>query len=259
MTLRSRPAAPAIRALSFAAAVGLGCLVPDGASAQIPSEFTNLQVLPEDISRAQLIGVMRGFSGGTGLRCSNCHVGEEGANNFEGYDFASDEKELKRVARAMLEMSREINGPLLAATGREDRVRVQCVTCHRGIRRPVALTDEILTTVRAEGVEAAEARYRELREEYYGRAAYDFGQGSLNMVTETLAREGDTDAALAIIALNIEHNPEDHWPHMLQAQVMAQAGDRDGAIASAERALALDPGNQFYAQQIERLKSPPQR
>jgi tetratricopeptide (TPR) repeat protein len=121
------------------------------------------------------------------------------------------------------------------------------------------LTDEILDAFRESGLDAAEARYRELREQYYGRAAYDFGQGSLNMVTETLAREGDSDAALAMIALNIEHNPEEHWPHMLQAQVMAQSGDLDGAIASAEKALELDPGNEFYMQQIERLKTPPQR
>lgn len=259
MTRPSLAASRACTGLLPALLVVGAALVPNSATAQIPSEFTNLQVLPEDISRAQLVGIMRSFSGGTGLRCSNCHVGEEEASNFEGYDFASDDKELKRVARAMMEMGREINGPLLAATGREDRIRVQCATCHRGVRRPVALTDEILDAFRESGVDAAEARYRELREQYYGRAAYDFGQGSLNMVTETLAREGDSDAALAMIALNIEHNPEEHWPHMLQAQVMAQSGDLDGAIASAEKALELDPGNEFYMQQIERLKTPPQR
>lgn len=253
---QTRHVAGAVLAIAVLAIAQAGA--PDTVRGQIPSEFTNLQVLPEDISRAQLVGIMRNFAGALGVRCNTCHVGDD-PSDFTGYDFASDDKELKRVARAMMEMGREINGPLLAATGREDRVRVQCSTCHRGIRRPIPLTDEILNAVREDGVGAAEARYRELREQYYGRAAYDFGQGSLNMVTETLAREGDADAALAMIALNIEHNPEEHWPYMLQAQVLAQSGDRDAAIASAEKALELDPGNEFYAQQIERLKEPPGR
>lgn len=42
---------------------------------------------------------MRGFTRALGLRCSHCHVGEEGAP-LATYDFAADEKPLKARAEA---------------------------------------------------------------------------------------------------------------------------------------------------------------
>lgn len=226
------------------------------ATGQIPQTFTNLRVFPEDIPRAELIGEMRQFAFALGVRCNFCHVGED-PNDLTGYDFAADEKDMKRVARAMLAMRNEINGPLLAATGREDRLAVGCATCHRGIRRPVQLSDEILEIVRTDGAEAAEARYRELREEYYGRAAYDFGAGSLNGVAESLIDAGDATAALAMIRLNLEFYPDEPYPYGLQAQALVMAGDREAAIASLERAIELAPDIEFYRRQLERLRNPP--
>jgi hypothetical protein len=38
------------------------------ALAQIPTKFTNLEVLPKDIPRAELIATMRGFAGALGVR-----------------------------------------------------------------------------------------------------------------------------------------------------------------------------------------------
>lgn len=105
----------------------------------IPEKFTNLQVLPKDISRPELVSMMRGFSMQTGNRCSHCHVGEEG-NDLSTYDFASDARPLKAVARKMMLMLRAINGPLLegvgttAATGAS---KVTCFTCHRGAKTPL--------------------------------------------------------------------------------------------------------------------------
>lgn len=226
---------------------------PQPAAAQIPEEFTNLEVLPEDISRGELVGVMRGFAGALGVRCNYCHVGED-PNNLEGYDFASDEKEIKRVAREMMRMRSEINDNLLAATGRTDRIEVRCVTCHSGLARPLTLQDEMYAALESGGAAAADTRYRELRERYYGGAAYDFRQGPLNNVAETLAQRGELEHALAMITLNIEHNPEDAYPNMLHAQILFQMEDRDGAIAAVERALEIEPDNEFYKQQLERLK-----
>ena len=61
-------------------------------AAQIPDEFTNLKVLPKEISRRELVSIMRGFAGALGVRCKHCHVGEN-PDSFEGYDFASDDPE----------------------------------------------------------------------------------------------------------------------------------------------------------------------
>ena len=105
----------------------------------IPEKFTNLQVLPKDISRPDLVTMMRGFSGQTGSRCSTCHLGEEG-NDLSTYDFASDVRPAKAVARKMMLMTRAINGPLLEGVGTPPAAgaqKVTCYTCHRGAKTPL--------------------------------------------------------------------------------------------------------------------------
>lgn len=46
-----------------------------GAPRWQPPDPTNLQVLPKDIPKAQLVQTMRGFAMGLGVRCEHCHVG----------------------------------------------------------------------------------------------------------------------------------------------------------------------------------------
>lgn len=253
---RVRPIRRASTSIAVLAVVALSPACSRSVAAQIPDTFTNLREFPEDIPRRELIEQMRGFSFALGVHCNFCHVGEDPLD-LTGYDFASDEKETKRVARAMIAMRREINGPLLAATGRDDRRVVGCVTCHHGLRRPIELSDEILEVIRSDGIDAAEARYRELRERYYGEAAYDFGAGSLNSVAEALIAEREAAAALAMIRLNLEFYPEEPYPYGLQAQAFDLEGDREAAIASLEKAVALAPDSEFYRRQLERLRNPP--
>src|SRR4051794_6586365 len=76
------------------------------ALAQVPDNFTNLQVLPKDISKEDLTQVMRNFSFATGLNCENCHV--QGAD--KKMNFAADDKEQKKTARVMWKMVMSING-----------------------------------------------------------------------------------------------------------------------------------------------------
>lgn len=65
----------------------------------IPDTFTNLQVLPKDISKPDLVGIMKTFSVTLDKRCSFCHVATD---DLSQADFASDEKETKKKARALL-------------------------------------------------------------------------------------------------------------------------------------------------------------
>jgi hypothetical protein len=116
-----------------------------------PSEFQNLQVLPPDIPRAQLIQTMKNFARGLGVRCNHCHV-VTATEPEEQLDFPSDAKEEKRAARVMLQMVQQINGPWLerveiaehgagavAEESDEDEgPRVVCWTCHRGKPEPEA-------------------------------------------------------------------------------------------------------------------------
>ena len=237
----------------------LSCVVAaasfGSAGAQIPDEFTNLKVLPKDISKGELVGMMREFAGALGQRCNFCHVGED-PNSLQGYDFASDAKEHKQVARVMMSMVEEINGKLLPKIGHAPEHAVSCVTCHRGVKEPVTMKDVLSEAIAEGGVTAAEARYRELREEYYGKGAYDFSGAALNGVAEDLARKSnDLDGAIAIMKLSIEFNPDEAFGHLMLGQLYARKGDKEAAIASVERALEIDPDNGWAKQMLTRLQS----
>ena len=109
-----------------------------GTSQWQPPDPTNLQVLPKDIPKPQLIQLMRGFTMGLGARCEFCHVGE--GNDLSKFDFATDAKREKVIARKMITMAREINTNLLAGfpEGRaETTPAVTCYTCHRGEKKPL--------------------------------------------------------------------------------------------------------------------------
>ena len=118
--------------LAFTAGVN-----PD-AQQQLPTTFTNLQVLPKDIPQRPLIDLMRSFALGLGVRCEHCHVGE--GNDLSKFDFASDAKATKATARRMLRMMITINDDLLAGIGEPPPPgsrKVTCFTCHRGETKPL--------------------------------------------------------------------------------------------------------------------------
>jgi tetratricopeptide (TPR) repeat protein len=220
------------------------------APAQIPDKFTNLEVLPKDIGKRELVGAMRGISMGLGVRCDFCHV-ESG----DHMDFASDEKEHKRTARAMMRMVDEINGTLIPKAGMDSPARVQCVTCHHGVTEPQTLDHLLLDVMEKDGFAGAEAKYRELRDEYYGSASYDFTPTTLNALAEAVAQDkGDADGAISVVKLNLEFYPEDARTHLLLGQLYAQKGDTDAAITSIERSLELDPGNEWAQRTLEQVK-----
>jgi hypothetical protein len=102
-----------------------------------PGGFKNLQVLPKDIPREQLMATMRGFTRGLGVRCNHCHV-VAATEPKEELDFPSDAKEQKRNARTMLRMTREINRTWIAKVDPKAAAepRVSCWTCHRGKPEP---------------------------------------------------------------------------------------------------------------------------
>ena len=227
---------------------------PSAATAQMPEKFTNLQVLPKTITRAELSQVMRSFAGALGVRCNHCHVGAS-PTSLEGFDFASDAKEAKRVARAMMRMTREINTRLLPEAGRSPVLEVRCITCHRGLTRPEPLVDTLKATAKKEGVPAALAQYRALRGKHYGRGSYDFGAATLNMLAESLM-ETDIESAIAVQRLNVELDPGIATSHALLARLHRKKGDTAAARAEFERAATLDPAEPFYREQIEELSQP---
>jgi tetratricopeptide (TPR) repeat protein len=238
---------------AIASLVVVLCVGP--ALAQIPDEFKNLKVLPKDISKQELVGVMKNFSGALGVRCNFCHVPGPTPGTLEGMDFASDEPEHKVAARAMMKMVHEINATLIPAAGMENPLQVRCVTCHRGVAVPQTLDALLLEEVDEKGIPAAETRYRELRDQYYGTGSYDFSPGILADVAGSLAQKNDTEGAVVIAKLNLEFYPEDVQTLVLLGNLYSAQGNTDAAISSLEKALELEPDNRWAKQTLDKIRA----
>jgi hypothetical protein len=65
----------------------------------IPEIYINLQVLPKDIKKPDLIVIMKSFALTMNVRCSHCHVATD---DLSSADFPNDEKPTKAAARKML-------------------------------------------------------------------------------------------------------------------------------------------------------------
>lgn len=228
-------------------------LLPAGRLVAQEEAPTNLQVLPKDMSRRDVSAVMRGFTSALGVRCSDCHVGDESLP-LSTYDFASDDKPMKLKARAMLKMVSAINGDYLATLPErhEPNVAVTCNTCHRGVERPEPIESVVEEAMTADGVDAAIQRYRELRERYYGSAAYDFSDRPLIGLAQGMAR-GNPGAAMKLLELNAEYNPESAGTYGAMGSLSEQSGDNAKAIENYKKALAIQPGNQRVEARLKAL------
>jgi hypothetical protein len=231
-------------------------LCSTGAAAQIPQTFTNLQVLPKDTPRAELVATMRGFAGALGVRCTHCHVGPD---NLEGMDFASDDKEKKRAARVMLRMVRAINADYLAKLpDGDEREQVGCITCHRAASRPPKPLDEILhATVVARGAAPGLEEYEKYRNEFYGSGLYDFRERTLNVVATRLREQKRGPDAKAFFAKNLEHYPKSLVALIGLGQIAAESGDTSLAVTYFTRALDVDPKSDFVRGWLEKVKGAP--
>lgn len=104
--------------------------------AQIPDKFLNLRVLPADISKRDLINTMKGATRGLGVRCEFCHVGE--GDDLSKFDFVSDDKEHKKIARVMFEMVNYVNNEFMPRISGDSahQHEIRCYTCHAGNEEP---------------------------------------------------------------------------------------------------------------------------
>lgn len=99
--------------------------------------YTNLKVLPKNISSKELQGIMVDeFQDALGVTCNFCHAATKDSH---GLDYASDAKPEKEVARAMMRMTLNMNKkyfkvkhPLIGSGA----LVVTCNTCHKGIVFP---------------------------------------------------------------------------------------------------------------------------
>lgn len=93
-------------------------------------QFKNLRVLSPNITHDELIATMRNISRSLGTRCEHCHV-QTATEPRPEFDFPNDAKPEKKVARAMLQMTKAINADYVSHVNAHGET-VTCYTCHRG-------------------------------------------------------------------------------------------------------------------------------
>jgi predicted Zn-dependent protease len=256
----TRFTAPAIGVCLFVATSAFAQQPPPGGAppaagqrAGGPPPMTNLQIIPKDAPREQVIATMQSIAGALGVQCNYCHVMEgRGGRN----DMASDEKPAKKTARQMMVFARELNEKLPAVVGKagNETTRVGCMTCHRGVAIPKQLTQVLNEAVTAKGLDAAVAQYRELRTKYANTMAYDLSENGLISMAQAALGADRADNALTWLNLNLEFYPKSSRTYQIMAQAHQKKNDKDAAIKDLEKAVELDPNNNQAKTQLQQLK-----
>ena len=240
----------AVRSMVLTLLVTAGYNPPVSAQGEEP---TNLQVLPENTSRRELRGIMDRFTEALDVECTYCHV-EAVPGDRSTRHYAADEKRTKQTAREMLQMVEAINDRLTSLPDRQSpEVEVNCATCHAGKQRPTSLEQEITWAFEKGGLDAAKAHYGELRDEYFGRNAYDFGPAPLDAVASELMR-AEPQAALQLIEMNLEYHPQAAQSWYLKGRIHGSLDQTDEAITAIERALEIQPNIRGAGNLLDRLR-----
>jgi hypothetical protein len=218
-----------------------------------PPPMTNLQIIPKDTPRPQVLQQMQAIAASLGVQCNYCHVMEGRGGRT---DMAADDKPTKKAARGMMLLAREINSKLPESIGKapEATTRVGCATCHRGVPIPKQITDVVTDAASAGGAAAGLARFRELREKFYGGQSYDFSENGLIATAQRAIAANKPDDAVAYLQANVEYYPKSVRSYVMMSQAHLAKQDKAAAIKDLEKALDLDPGNAQAKTQLETLK-----
>jgi hypothetical protein len=224
-----------------------------------PDSLVNVKVFPKNTPGTQVLGAMRNFAGDLGVRCLFCHVGKEGQPLSQA-DFPSDEKRTKQVARQMMLMVQEINRRVDTLPGHTPgaaSLQVTCGTCHRGVSKPQPLALLLADVGTQSGADSAVKAYKSLRTRYYGRASYDFGEGSLNTAAFRLAQAKKFDEAKALLDLNEEQFPSSSPIAVFRGNIALMRADTAGAEAAFREAVKRDPNNEEAKGRIRAIGKQP--
>src|SRR6185437_12339714 len=100
-------------------------------------QYVNLNVLPKNISSKDLQKIMvDDFEDALGVSCNFCHAADTTTGKF---DYASDAKPEKEIARSMMRMTIGINKKYFKVKHPQigtNALTVTCNTCHNGVAFP---------------------------------------------------------------------------------------------------------------------------
>lgn len=275
-----RHSVSALAAFTMLTAVPALAQVPGGGGGgggqqQRPPE--NLQVLPKDLRRDSVTTIMRGFTAALGVRCEYCHTEREGGapvggggggapGGFGGpggggggggppLNYALDNKDTKKTARVMLKMVDSINQVFLAMVPTRDNmspINVTCVTCHRGVAKPMTIEVVLASTIEKSGVDSAIARYRVLRTDL-AAGRYNFTEQPVTLAAQRLAASGKYDDAMKLLQMNLEFNPASANLDYEIADLLINKGDKDAGIARLRAILVKNPNDRRARMRLTQL------
>jgi CubicO group peptidase (beta-lactamase class C family) len=116
-------------------------------------------------------------------------------------------------------------------------------------KRPIARV--LAPIIEREGLEAAIARYRDLKSRE--RDVYDFGEPQLNTLGYYYLGRDEIDTAIRIFQLNVEAYPEAFNTYDSLGEAYIEAGERELAIENYRKSLDLNPENENAMRMLERL------
>lgn len=250
-----------------------------GGQQQRPPE--NLQVLPKDLRRDSVVTIMRTFTGALGVQCAFCHsereggapaaaapaggggAGGGGAGPGGGggpapipLNYALDNKEQKKAARLMLRMVDSINNVYLKMLPQHDNaVSVTCMTCHRGVSKPMTIDMVLAQAINTFGVDTAIVRYRGLRTDI-AAGKYNFTEQPVTVAALRLSAAGQYDDAMRLLQMNLEFNPTSANVDNEIADVLIAKGDKDAGIARLRSILAKYPNDRRSRARLTALGVP---
>ena len=255
-----------VRRTALAAIIGIGSAplvtrahAQGGGGPPQQQPYENLKYFSKDLPRDSLLTIMRGFTYALGVNCAFCHVEEPPAQPGGRPRLRPplDDKVEKQTARFMLAMVDTLNGVTLAKVPkRHEDVKITCVTCHRGSPLPGTIETVITDAVDQFGPDSAIARYRKLRENM-GNGRYDFSEFPLGVAARTLVGRGKTDAAVAILNMSQEFNPNSADVDMQLGDIYEKQGDKDKAVARYQAAWTKRPNDPRIRGALTRLGKPP--
>ena len=117
-----------------------------------------------------------------------------------------------------------------------------------------SLAKVLYETLAAEGVDAAVARYRQIRKQQ--QDTYVFSEWVLNDLGYKLALSGKLDAAIRLLRLNVEHYPASANVYDSLAEACYKAGDTVCALDNYRKALEKNPKNGKAAEMVRMLGAP---
>jgi tetratricopeptide (TPR) repeat protein len=111
--------------------------------------------------------------------------------------------------------------------------------------------------VNTAGLDSAIKTYKALREKFYGRAAYDFGEETLTDAAGGFIRNRKWDEALGLLKFNEEQFPKSAWAQTQLGEYYRQRGDTANAISRYKMALERDPSDQQAQGRLRQLSPRP--